>query len=225
MDIHKIIIPSLAKEYISKNPERFTPEEIKKFNNDLNNYLNNKSKIIDDEVFDFLVYKGLINNGSRHNQFAKYINSKYAPNTTPNILDVGAGRMCHLSHRLSRSGYNMTAIDPKIRLTDSEAQAMNLKIERNNFYCDEYAPQNTSGTPINDYDLLVGLEPCDATEHIIRQGLKYNKPFEVLLCYTAHKKLTGGMPQSPEAWYKYLRNISSEIEVKKYDDSFIATNN
>jgi len=64
-----------------------------------------------------------------------------------------------------------------------------------------------------------------ATEHIIRQALKYNKAFDVLLCAAAHDGLGGEKFESPEAWYKHLRHISREIKIQKVGNSFVATNN
>lgn len=220
-----IIYHTLARQYISENPERLTQSEIKKFYSDLDNFINDKEETIADEVYDFLVAKNLIKKQSRHNQFAKYIISKYNPLSTQNTLDIGAGRLCHLSKRLARSQFTMTAMDPNIRITEDESKKANIQIVKKEFYCDDFSPKGLLGTDIKDYDLLIGLEPCDATEHIIRQSLKYDKPFEILLCAAPHKKLTGEMPKNYELWYKYLKSISSEINIDKYDSGFIATNN
>ena len=220
-----IIYHTFAKQYISENPERLTQDEIKKFYSDLDDFINNKEETITDMVYDFLIAKNLIKNQPRHNQFAKYIITKYRTLPISKILDVGAGRMCHLSKRLSRSNFIMTAMDPNIRLTEEECNKSNIQTVKKEFYCDEFAPKDLQGTDIKDYDLLIGLEPCDATEHIIRQSLKYDKPFEVLLCAAPHKKLTGEMPKDYETWYKYLKNISHEIAINKLDNGYIATNN
>ena len=96
-------------------------------------------------------------------------------------------------------------------------------IIRKHFICDEYS--KNLGTPINQYDLLVGLEPCDATEHIIRQSLKYDKPFEIFLCYQVHKALNGIKFTCPEDWYEYLSSISKEVKIIKQGEDFCATNN
>lgn len=225
MNTTTIIYHALAKQYIAENPERLTQDEIKKFYIDLNNFINGKEDTITDEVYDFLIAKNLIKNMPRHIKFAKYILSKYNTQNTKKILDVGAGRMCHLSQRLARSKFDMTAIDPNIRLTEEETQKANIQVFKNKFYCDEFASKDILSTDISKYDLLVGLEPCDATEHIIRQSLKYDKPFEISLCAAPHKTLTGEMPNNYELWYKYLKGISTDISINEKNDSFIATNN
>ena len=95
---------------------------------------------------------------------------------------------------------------------------------RDYFYCDDFSNEE-QGFNISPYDLLIGLEPCDATEHIIRQSLKYNKPFEIALCYTAHKALVDCKIKTREDWYNYLKSISSEIKINRIEDNYIATNN
>lgn len=221
-------IRAKAQKYLQDNPERFTKEEKIKFLSYLDSYLNKNKITINDEIFDFLQYEALIKKPNRINNFTRYITSKYSSNASiHNIADIGAGRMCRSNQRLVRSGYTVTAIDPNIRLTDEEINDMQrLHLIRDYFYCDEFAPNN-NGTDVSKYDLLVGLEPCNATEHIIRQGLKYNKPFEVSLCYEAHDPLTAKKVNTPKDWYSYLKSISSEVKIKELNNGyeFIATNN
>ena len=222
----KIIILNKGEQYLKENPERFNNEEKKIFRLQLDNYLDNPNQSsIDDEIYDFLIAYNITTNQSRHIQFAKYLLKKYTPTTHPNILDVGAGRMCHLSSRIARNNFNITAIDPKIRLSESEAKQQKIsKIITSKFYCDDYAPKETTGTNITDYDIIVGLEPCDATEHIIRQSLKYDKPFDISLCATHHKPLENKKVRNQEEWYEYLQSISSEVKIKKVPGMYIASN-
>jgi len=91
------------------------------------------------------------------------------------------------------------------------------------FRCDEFA-KNGVGTDITQFNIIVGLEPCDATEHIIRQGLTYDKPFDVLLCYENHDALSGKRFNEPEEWFDHLKGISTEVDIVKLGSSFIATN-
>jgi hypothetical protein len=214
----------LAHIYLQENPERFTKDEMAKFNKHLEEWIVGNSDAIDDDIYDFLIAKELIHKPRRETVFMRYIKNKYSPTTHKNILDVGSGRLCRLGVKLSENGFNPSCIDPNIRLDKNEAQKLHLaKIIKDRFICDDFSKHN-KGTNIANYDLLVGLEPCDATEHIIRQGLKYEKPFDIILCYAAHKSLTGKSFQSPEDWYEYLQSISQEIHISKINDSFIATN-
>lgn len=217
-----LIIFSKAEEYLKRNPERFTPFEKDKFMLDLKAYLFKDEISIDDEVFDFLVSEKLIENKPRTHSFIRHLISKYNHSNTPKVLDVGAGRMCHLSTELGKRGFTVTAIDPKIRLKDNEIKPRKIQqIIKKPFYCDEYA--NNGGTNISNFDLIVGMEPCNATEHIIRQSLKYEKPFEVTLCYQSHNALNGQKFKTPEDWYKYLKQISSEVDIIKTSDNYIAS--
>ena len=159
-------------------------------------------------------------NKPRTEGFIAYLISKYSKQQTRKILDIGAGRLCPLSTELGKKGFSVTAMDPKIRLNTNELKSRNIKqVIKKPFYCDEFS---NIGTNISNYDLLVGLEPCDATEHIIRQGLKYDKPFEVSLCYQAHQGLDGKIFATPEDWYAYLRTISSHVDIVDITDHCIA---
>jgi len=224
--VTKLIILAKAENYLQENPERFNSAEKSNFKIQLNNYLANSDKVYDDNVYDFLIHYQLIKNTNRHIQFSKYLLKKYSPSTHPEVLDVGAGRMCHLSSRLGRSNFNTTAIDPMIRLDKSEAREKKIKeIITDKFYCDEYSPNSHIATNINNYDLIVGLEPCDATEHIIRQSLKYDKPFEISLCATHHTPLDNKIVRSTDEWYNYLKSISSEVHIQHIPGYYVATNN
>lgn len=213
-----LIIFKKAEEYLKRNPERFTAFEKDKFLTDLRAYIFKQDKAIADEVFDFLVSEKLVENKPRTETFVRHIISKY--NSPCKVLDVGAGRMCNLSTALGKRGFKTTAIDPKIRLKDNEIKQRKIqKIIKQPFYCDEYG----KGTNISNFDLIVGLEPCDATEHIIRQSLKYEKPFEISLCYQAHDGLNGQKFATPEDWYEHLQQISNEINIQKNTDDYIVS--
>ena len=221
----QLIMYKKAEEWLKMNPERLTSEEKTKFKVELMEYLIGASKTVSDEVYDFLVFQKLITNDDRHSEFAGYLRKKYPNLGCQTILDVGAGRMCHLSEKLAKTGANIVAMDPNIRITQAEAKAKKIMaIKKELFMCDEYA-KNNLGTDISKKDLIVGLEPCMATEHIIRQGLKKGKPFEVSLCFQNHPSLSGQQFKSYEDWFKFLKSISTYIDIVEYKNSMIATNN
>ena len=220
----KDILILLALEYSNRNPDRFNAREKVKFIEDLKCWIEGTSAEIDDEVYDFLIDIGLYKKPKREDAFVSYLNQKYGIIRFSKILDVGAGRMCKLSQALAKYGNSMYAIDPKIRLTQNEAKGLGIKsIKLQNFECDEFA-KSGRGTPVSYIDYIFGLEPCDATEHIIRQGLKYDKPFDVLLCAAPHKSLDGKEFKNYEDWYEYLSSISAEVEIKKVGTSYYASN-
>ena len=222
--VTRILISNIAEKYLAKNEERFNRKEQQAFLKSLQLYLNEGSPVIVDEVYDFLLAEGIIKGNSRHLDFANYILYKYSPKNHKKILDVGAGRMCKLSTELAGQGFTVSAIDTNIRLKENELKRRLIsKIIKSSFFCDEYS--KNQGTPVGEYDLLVGLEPCEATEHIIRQGLKYDKPFEISLCYQPHKALSGQTFRTPELWYEYLSSISKEVKIIEQNNDFYATNN
>ena len=214
----------VALDYLNKNPYRFNSQEKAKFLNGLTEWANGKMSEIDDEIYDFLIDVGIYKGKRREEEFVSYLNQKYGIIRFKKILDVGAGRMCKLSEALAKFGNSMYAIDPNIRLSQQEANRIGIKsIKLQKFVCDEFA-KNGKGTNIQSYDYIIGLEPCDATEHIIRQGIKYEKPFDILLCGAPHKALNGSTFDDYEEWYEYLSSISTEVKISKFASNYVASN-
>ncbi len=65
-------------------------------------------------------------------------------------------------------------------------------------------------TDITGYDAIVAQEPCDATEHIIRECVAQQKDFVISLCGVQHRLINGEMPKDVYQWYDYLENIGGE---------------
>lgn len=219
-----LIVRNQADIWLKENPLLLNSQEKQKFLIGLQDYLENKNIAIDDEVFDFLVQRKLINNEPREATFIKYLIKKYGSLNGFNVLDVGAGRICTLSKSIAEQGGKATAMDTNIRLNNESLKKAKITVIKKLFRCDEYS-KNGVGTNIDRFDLIVGLEPCDATEHIIRQALKYDKPFDINLCATAHKGLNGETFRTYGEWYKHLANISKEVSITEHDCGFVATNN
>lgn len=214
-----------AFAYLELNPERFNAQEKLKFMKGLQEWISGKSETIDDEVYDFLIAAKFKEDKAREEVFASYLNKKYGHLAFRRVMDVGAGRMCKLSAKLAQSGAKMYAIDPNIRLTQEEAYELGIsQISKDKFVCDKAAESGIKGTNVRPMDILVGLEPCDATEHIIRQGLKYDKPFDVLLCAAPHDSIDGKSFRTYEEWYEYLLKISAEVGINEVGGSYIASN-
>ena len=211
---------SLAMQYLDENPQRYTEKEKKRFMDELLKNIKSEERFMFDGTYDFLLHYGLIKGVSRHQDFANYITQRYSPMSTEKVLDIGAGRLCELSSTLSSKGFKMFAMDPNIRLLPNEANSLNIHISKDLFLCDRYA-KGHKGTNVKNYDLLIGLEPCLATEHIIHQGLKYEKPFDVVLCYEAHKALNGKEFKTVDDWFNHLLKISQEVEIVKYNGNYI----
>lgn len=214
----------IALSFLEKNPYRLNSQEKAKFMSGLKEWVEGKSNEIDDEVYDFLIDSGIYKRPRREVDFMSYLNQKYGMIRFSKILDVGAGRMCKLSEALAKYGNALYSIDPNIRISKDEAKKLGIKsIVTQKFMCDEFAKKG-KGTPIDNYDFIFGLEPCDATEHIIRQGLKYDKPFDVFLCGAPHKSLDGKTFGSYQEWYEYLDSISHEVNISKFGSTYVASN-
>lgn len=215
-----------AINYVRDNNEKFTMEEKFDFLAKLEEFLKANSLVVDDDIYDFALYLGTLKNRPREEKFLNYIREKYGRIKFRKIMDVGSGRLCKLSQSLSKFyGDKMIAIDPNIRLTKFQAKNMGgFEIRKENFCCDEYS-KTGNGTDIKEMDYLFGVHPSEATEHIIRQSLKYDKPFEIMLDDIPQKSLTGKEFVDCGYWYEYLMSISKEVKIKPHGDSFFATNN
>ena len=117
-----------AFEYLEFNPERFNDQEKMKFMSDLQEWISGKSETISDEVYDFLVMINATKSKAREVVFHNYINEKYGYLAFRRVLDVGAGRMCKFSNLLAKNGAKVTAMDPKIRLTEEGTYKLEVTI-------------------------------------------------------------------------------------------------
>ena len=223
----KNIIMDLGRKYTLVNPQRFNDQEKKNFLTYLQEYINDSNTdafdSIRDEVYDFYVDMKLAKNDPRHFELLNIIKKNFSPYTHRRILEVGAGRLCLLSTELAKHGFKVTAQDPNIRLTDEEASERNILIRRHNFFCDEYS-SNNEPTNISKFNLIVGHCPCMGAEHIIRQCVKYNKPFILAPCYENHSALDGTTFATPEQWYQHLSSISDQVRIFKIGQEYFISN-
>lgn len=154
--------------------------------------------VISDYYLDFkLWYMGA---PSRQESFANFLSKRLSKHTGAKILEVGGGRTGRLSRFLSKNGFAMTCIDPKLEMSDTNnicflKQKFNLQFD------------------LTGFDYVVAQEPCEATEHIVRACVNQHVPFLISLCGVPHKLLSGITPKNSQEWYDYLVNISNQ-EIK-----------
>ena len=195
------------EEYKALNPCELTPQQLLTLEKELINPRPNKSS---DEYVDFKLWlNGL---PLRQERFAEYIAKRLKNHPNAKILDVGCGRLGRLTKMLSKKGFLMTGIDPKLEISSTDS----IK-----FYKQEFDYKTAM---LNDYDYVIGQEPCDATEHIVRACLIQNKPFLISLCGTPHKLLSGETPETPYDWFDCLVNIAPDrmvLRYAKFDPFFI----
>lgn len=180
-------------QFIEENPHELSKEQFDLVIDDI--FGNQNGKTICDETFDFFQWQH--NRKCRQQIFAKYLMDNYSKFQGKEVLEVGCGRTARLS-RMLRDYFNMTVIDPKLE----------YKIE---YMVRFIKGEFTQNTQINIYDLVIGLEPCEATEHIIRACVKARKDFIVVLCGVPHKRIDGVMPEDYMAWYDYLVSIDRDF--------------
>ena len=196
------------EKFREENPLEFIQEQFDRVEQDL--YTPRKG-IASDEFVEFRLWsKGL---KSRQEYFAEFIERILPVSRYKKLLEVGAGRNMRLSKILAEKGYEMTAMDPRLEeeivkdelvrdKSEKEASSGKIegKIERFEF----------GKTNISEYDGIIGQEPCDATEHIVRACIQEKKSFVVSLCGAPHRYINGEMPKDVEEWYSYLEEAAGK---------------
>lgn len=181
--------------FIEENPHELSQEQMELVIDDIFN--DERKRTIHDETFDYLQWMN--NRKCRQQIFGEYLVNNYSKFLGKEILEVGCGRTMRLS-RMLKHYFRITAIDPKIEY-------------RSEFCIKHIKGEFTENTQINIYDLVIALEPCDATEHIVRACVKAKKDFIVVLCGVPHKRIDGVMPEDEKAWYNYLISIDENFLV------------
>lgn len=143
----------------------------------------------------------------RFRAFAEFIHTTY-PNIGK-VADVGGGRG-DVSFFLHELGHDATIIDSRAaRLPrwikrslrrESVKQGRLVELPR--------VVGKVQDTDLQAFDLIVGLHPDEATEHIVRTAIKYNKEFAVVPCCVFP---IDGVKRSKENWRDYLISLSKDI--------------
>ncbi len=179
-----------------------------------------------DEMIDFFDY--INHTPHRYESFARKLSRSYPPKSYPKVLNVGCGMILELDIELIKRGYEVSSMDPKV-LDKEELIQLRKKLKEMNLLKDIYKEEidklslykqtfDYQVDHVSDYDLCIGLEPCEATEHIIRACLKENKDFMIGLCASAHDALDGTKFKDFRDWYKYLRLIDPErVELQEIE--------
>lgn len=187
----------LLNLYRLENPNNLLEEEFEKIEKEMEN---KKENTISDQYLDFkLWYAGF---PSREESFAEYLINKLKGRKCTKILNVGCGRKPVLSEILENEGYEVYNIDPKLEINGRRFFKMKFNYNLN------FAEH---------FDLVIGQEPCEATEHIIRYCDRKKIPFYIVLCGVPHDSIDGEKFESAEKWYEYLEHLSENIEFEYPD--------
>ena len=177
--------------YKQLNPHELSPQQFVSLEREIRK---RDEKYVSDEYVDFRLW--CRNLPLRQESFGNFIAKKLSKHPNAKILEVGGGRTGRLSRFLSKKGFQMTCIDPKMELTSGNGvEFIKGKFDYRKF-------------DITAYDYVVAQEPCEATEHVVRACINQNKPFMMALCGVPHKLISGGTPKDEKEWYDYLLNIS-----------------
>ena len=117
---------------------------------------------------------------SYYNYHLNNINKLF--NINCNVVEIGAGHIPSFANMLAREQLKnkkgtVTIYDPC--LIKLSTKYKNMKLHKENFnYCMD----------VSNYDLMLGLLPCEATEEIIKSAIINNKDFYISMCGCNHSK-------------------------------------
>lgn len=133
----------------------------------------------------------------RFNYYLEFIKiiQKYFALENKKVLEVGAGSLPILASYLESKALSYDIMDPGTILED--VVGIKGRVIKEKF---------SLATNINDYDLLIGYNPCAATESMIRNCLKNHKEFIIALCGCAFLPENYKV-RTNKQWQKYLLQI------------------
>lgn len=133
----------------------------------------------------------------RFNYYLEFIKiiQKYFALENKKVLEVGAGSLPILASYLEFKALSYDIMDPGTILED--VVGIKGKVIKEKF---------SLATNITDYDLLIGYNPCAATESMIRNCLKNHKEFIIALCGCAFLPENYKV-RTNKQWQKYLLQI------------------
>lgn len=162
-------------------------------NNDLINQIYCYLKLIPEKINPYLGFINILK---------KHFNLK-----ENKILEVGAGAIPILAFYIYDKYKNIVNIqDPNVIFSN---------LIKGNIYKDKFELE----TDISKYDLIIGFNPCGATENIIKNAIKNHKNFAIALCGCCFLP-DDYTNRTPEKWHKYLFNLAKKLGNENYEIKF-----
>lgn len=162
----------MLREYLNQYRDKYSPGAIEYI---LHNFLahedlNGEADIMM-QIYDCL---GLLDKSENYYLgFAEMVGKKYGLDC--HFLEVGGGYFPAFSYHMDQlqteanSSGTITVYDPKLIVTGLG----NVRLRHSMF---------TLETPISEFDVLVGIMPCDATKIMIKKATKEHKEFYIAMC-------------------------------------------
>lgn len=158
-------------------------------NNDTINQIYSYLNVVDDNI-------------NLYKEFLRILEKHFDLNC--NILEVGAGTIPILAKYINDNHKcNLTLIEPNIIFEDL-------------LECNIIKEKFTNQTDISKYDLIIGYNPCQATENIIRNSIEQNKNFCIALCGCCFLP-ENYTDRTPKTWHKYLIELASQLSQNNYE--------
>lgn len=203
---------------ISNKPNFFKKRKLKKFKK---KYLSFYPDYLQEEINE-KIFKGYTNNNDTINQIYCYLNivdnninaykefckiiEKYFGKKLK-ILEVGAGTIPILANYLEKEKYQVDIIDPNIifkNITKGKIIKKYFDIKTN----------------IDKYDIIIGFNPCKATEDIIKNSIKSQKNFCIALCGCCFLP-DSFKERNSKIWHKYLYDIATKLADNNYELKYV----
>lgn len=135
--------------------------------------------------------------------FQKFLDKTFNIKHTKSILEVGSGSIPILSHLIENKYKTKVDIQDPITLF--------ANYNKGNIFKEEF----DENTDISNYDLIIGYNPCEASEAIIRNAIKSKKNFSIALCSCCHLP-HNYKEKSSEIWHNYLLDIAKRLGKDNY---------
>lgn len=130
-----------------------------------------------------------------------------------NILEVAGGMFPAFGNLLAKEQLKLnsgtvTVMDPELII--NSPRYSNMKLVKSKF---------ESISNLDNFDLVVGIYPCEATENIIIKSCESRKNFYLAMCGCVHFSLYNGMVYgyTKKAYQKYIIDLTNKF-LEKYDN-------
>jgi hypothetical protein len=140
----------------------------------------------------------------RFRAFADFIHNTFPGH--PRIADVAGGRG-DLSYHLHELGLDSTIVDNRPARPSPWIHRALRKKSRAQGKLTQLARlvAKVEDIDLHDYDLIVGLHPDEATEHIVLSAVKHGRAFAVVPCCVFP---LDGVKRSRQDWQDYLASLA-----------------